>query len=63
MNREFYPDVLKRKDIQGTEPEQQKKQLQPSGGRKAVFTNNTFNNCIFIFNFKGPEDNEEVADE
>ena len=66
MNNEFYPDLLRKREMlkQDDESEQQNEgeqglQIQSKG--KISFANNTFNNCILIFNFRGPEDKE--ADE
>lgn len=56
MNRNFYPDLIKNKPLAEQDDEEKlPKKIKGS----AIFANNTFNNCIFIFNFAGPEDRED----
>jgi hypothetical protein len=60
MTKEFYPDLTQQRDLFKPEDIDNEKALQTHSKEKVSFVNNVFNHCIFIFNFIGPEDKEEV---
>lgn len=61
MNKEFYLDLFRKKEILKQDDESEEGlQIQSKG--KINFSNNVFNHCILIFNFRGPEDKEDDND-
>lgn len=61
MNKDFYPDLFRKREMLKQDDESEEG-LQVQGKGKISFSHNVFNNCILIFNFRGPEEREDDND-